>query len=71
MLKNLSQLEHKIGDKVYQFFCDNNSPISEVKESLFQFLKFIGHIEDQAKAMEASKPVETPKVEPIQEQKVE
>lgn len=45
MLKNLSQLEHKIGDKIYNFFCDINSPLHEVKDALIHFMTFIGNLE--------------------------
>lgn len=66
MLKNISRLEHKIEDKVYHFVCDCDSPLSQVKESLFQFLKYVGHIEDQVKTHEEAnksqeKVVEIPK----------
>jgi hypothetical protein len=47
MLKNLTVLEHKIGENVYQMICNPNSPISEIKDVLFQFMKYIGQIEDQ------------------------
>ena len=49
MLKYISQLEHKIGDKTYQFLCDPNSPLSEVKDALFQFLRYVGQVEDAVK----------------------
>ena len=54
MLKNMSQLEHIIADRVYHFTCDATSPISEVKDALFQFLKYVGNIEDQIKANQAA-----------------
>lgn len=50
MLKNISQLEVKIEDRIYHFLCANDSPITHVKEALFQFVKFAGQIEDAAKA---------------------
>jgi hypothetical protein len=53
MLKNISQLECKINDKLYHLTCDNDSPLEHVKESLFQFQKYVGHIEDQIKAQQA------------------
>lgn len=54
MLKNLTQLEHKIGDKVYHFVCDPASPLNEVKDALFQFLKYVGQVEDAMKAQQAA-----------------
>lgn len=58
MLKNISQLEHKIGDKVYHLFCDQDSPLDHVKEALFQFLKFVGQVEDQVKSQQAQSPAQ-------------
>lgn len=56
MLKNISQLECKVGEKVYHFLCDMDSPLDHVKEAVLQFLKYIQQIEDQVKAqMEAQK----------------
>jgi hypothetical protein len=53
MQKMLTQFEHKIGDKVYEFICDPTSPIEHVKEALFQFSKYVGAIEDAIKAQKA------------------
>lgn len=50
MHKSVTQLEHKIGDRVFHFTCDPLSPLSEVKDAMFQFLKYVGQIEDAAKA---------------------
>lgn len=50
MLKNISKLECKVNERTFQFLCDSNSPIMEVKEALFQFMKFSGEIEDRARA---------------------
>lgn len=55
MLKNLSSLQHKVGDKIYHLICDQDSPLEHVKESLFQFLKYCGQVEDQIKAQEEQK----------------
>jgi len=52
MLKNLSSLEHKAGDKIYHFICDTDSPLNDVKDALFQFLKFVGQVEDTVKAQQ-------------------
>ena len=50
MLKNISKLEVKINEKVYQFLCDMDSPLEHVKEALFQFSKYAGQLEDAIKA---------------------
>jgi hypothetical protein len=63
MLTNLSQLEHIVENKVCRFICDNDTPIHFVKEALFQFQKYIGQLEDQAKQQqEAAKQVTPPEV---------
>lgn len=72
MLKNIVKLEHKVGERIYQFILDNDSPLEHVKEVLFQFQKYIGQIEDQAKAHKEAQAAEQPpaesKVEAIPEQ---
>jgi len=65
MLKNLSRLEHIIGNRVYHLTCDIDAPLSEVKDALFNFMKFVGQIED--KVREAREEVENK----ANEQKVE
>lgn len=59
MLRNLSSLEVKIGENLHQYICSTNTPTNEAKEALFQFLKYIGQIEDQAKAMQDEVKVES------------
>ena len=58
MLKNVSRLEHVVNDKFYHLLCDSDSPISDVKDALFQFLKYIGNVEDQIKAAKAKEEAE-------------
>lgn len=72
MLKNLTQLEHKIGDKFYHFMCDPTSPLNEIKDALFHFLTFVGNIEashkaaaDQAAAAQVAPVVPPAQVEPV------
>ena len=50
MLKNLVQLDHKIGENTYQFLCQNTAPLHEIKDALCQFMKYVGNIEDQVRA---------------------
>lgn len=52
MLKNITRLEHKVGEKVYHFLCDNDSPVHEAKEAVMQFLKYIMSVEDAAKVQQ-------------------
>ena len=49
MLKNISRLECIVNEKIYHLSCDNDSPLEHVKEALFQFQKYVGHIEDKIK----------------------
>ena len=83
MLNNLISLTHKIGDKVYHLICDANPPIIEVKDALFQFIKFVAQVEENQKAQQAlqesvkvsespelEKPIESNSV-PASEEKVE
>lgn len=65
MLKNLTSLTHKIGEKVYTLYCDMDSPISEVKEALF---KFVGHVSKIEEAVQAQVPPVEPKEEPKPEE---
>lgn len=52
MLKNLCQLECVIDNMSVRLLCDNNTPLPALKEALFQFQKYIGAIEDAAKAQQ-------------------
>jgi len=52
MIKNISRLEVKVNAKEYHLCADMDSPLSDVKEAIFQFQKYIGHIEDQMKAQQ-------------------
>jgi len=37
MIKSITRLEYKIGDRVYHFLCDQDSPIGEVHDALCAF----------------------------------
>jgi hypothetical protein len=52
MLSNLSMLKCKVNGNDYQFLCDCNSPTGEIKEALFQFVKFVGKVEDAANSQQ-------------------
>lgn len=53
MLKNVAQLEHKIGDRVFHFVCDPQSPIQEVMQALNKMMVWASQLEDQIKAQQA------------------
>ena len=65
MLKNIIKLEHEVGEKSYQFLCENDSPIASIKEALVKFLQYVGQIEDQIKA---NQPSVEPEKEPVAEE---
>ena len=74
MLKTKAVLEHVIDGNIFNFSCDPDAPIGVVKEALFEFLKYVGKVEDAAKEQEAAKkaaeapaPVEAAPVEPVVE----
>jgi hypothetical protein len=53
MLKNLSSLVHTIQEKTYQFICDQDSPLDNVEEALFQFLNYVRQVKEAVKAQAA------------------
>ena len=69
MLKNITQLEYVAGGKLFHFTCDNDAPLSRVKDALTKFIQYVGQIEDNVAAQqkaaaeqaEAEKIVEPPK----------
>lgn len=62
MQKNLVQLEFKAAEKLYHFTCEPDSPIEHVKLALFDFLKYVGRVEDAIAAQQAQMPAATPPV---------
>lgn len=69
MIKNLSQIEVNIENKICRFLTDFDTPLSHVKEALFQMQKYIGQIEDSAKAKQEEE--KSNKIEEITEEKSE
>ena len=43
MIKNITQLEHKIGDRVYHFTCENDSPLGECHDAIMAFKDCVIH----------------------------
>lgn len=68
MLKNISRLEFLVNNKVYHILCDMDSPILDLKEVLFQALKYVGQIEDTVKAQQEQKAKEEAEKEPPKEE---
>ncbi len=46
MQKNVTQIKCVVNGKEMNFSCDVECNTLEVKEALFQFIKYIGNIED-------------------------
>ena len=71
MIKNMTKLEVLIDGKQHIYSCEQDSNLVQCKEALFQFLKYIGQVEDASrKAQEEEKkeaeiPQEDPKIESI------
>ncbi len=66
MLKVKSCLEIEVNGRKYEFYCQPDSPIEHAKEAVFQFSKYLGQIEDNAKAQLTDKE-QTEKIEDNQE----
>lgn len=66
MQKIMVEFSYKINDKDYRIQCEPNSPIADVKECAYLFLKDIGAIEDhnkiQQQQAESAKAAEEAKV---------
>ncbi len=68
MIKNVTQFKIVINEVECIFSFDANCPINTAKDALFACLKWVGQIEDAAKAQEeAKKSEEQSAVEPITE----
>ena len=63
MLKQVTQFKSVINNIESLFHFDSGAPISVAKEALFECLKWIGQIEDQARANAAAQAQETPQTE--------
>lgn len=60
MIKNLSRIEFKAGEKEIHLLCESDTSTAIVKDALCYFLKVVGQIEDAAKA---AQPIEEDKKE--------
>lgn len=70
MQKSLVQLEFKAAEKLYHFTCDPDSPIENVKLSLFDFLKHVGRVEDAIAAQQKAQAEESSKIEQLPQESV-
>ena len=68
MLQNISRLVSVVNGKRGSFDCDHDTPLPDIKEMLFQFQKFVGQVEDNARQQqELSKEIV---VEEVQQEEV-
>jgi hypothetical protein len=73
MFKLVSQLEHTVEGKIFQFVCAHDSQIAHAREALCKFLAFIENVEQQAKlsqqqvSTQTNVPVEAAPVVPVVE----
>jgi transcriptional regulator of acetoin/glycerol metabolism len=68
MQKMMIEFSYKINDKDYRIQCDPNSPIADVKEAAYLFMKDIGQIEDQQKQQQQQVEAEKQDAEKQKEQ---
>ena len=59
MLKQLSQLEHKIEERLYHFHCDPNAPLEHVEDALFQFISYVRKIKEAVKMQQEQQKAES------------
>ena len=52
MLKTIAKLEYNVGERIYQFLCDLDSPTTEIRLVTQEINKFLDKVEEQAKAKE-------------------
>lgn len=53
MFKSIVKLEHKIGERIYSFICENDSPLGEAHDALAKFKAHVVELinrADQAKS---------------------
>ena len=49
----INSLIHKVEDRAVHLIVDPQSPLNEIKDALFEFLKYVGQVEDAVKAQQA------------------
>ncbi len=63
MIKSLTALEVKIGERVYKFLCDVESPLGEAHDAISQMKNYVvGKINEAHAASQSQAPIE-PEVE--------
>lgn len=49
MIKVSAKVEVVVNNRIYTLICDNDAPVSDFKEALFQFQKIAASVEDAAR----------------------
>ncbi len=57
MIKSKTLLEHKIGERIYEFHCDPNSPLGELHDALTVMRNFVI---EKIKSIDSEKVAESP-----------
>lgn len=67
MLRQISALEMKIGDKYYKFLCDGDSPLGSVHDALCQMRSYVVERINEANNAQCTKSLSEETVEVINE----
>lgn len=65
MFKLFAQYEKVINGKNYRLQCDNDAPVDDFQDFVFDLLVYAKQVKEQAKILEAQKQAE-PKVEALE-----
>ena len=66
MIKNLTALEIKIGERIYRLICDIDSPLGEAHDVLLQMKGHVAKMISDAHAAEAATAKPQPAPEPLE-----
>lgn len=70
MIKNITRLEYKAGDRVYHFLCECDSPTGEVHDALSAFKSKVVEIMNKAEQDEAEAKKAKDKVKDVETEEV-
>ena len=71
MLKQISRLESKVAEKTAHLYIDSDTPLNVVKEMLFQFTTYLGHLEATIKSNQEAVKVEEQKSDEAKNESVD
>ena len=64
----INSIIHKVEDRAIHLIVDPKSPLNEIKDALFEFLKYVGQVEDAVKAQQAKAAEEANKPKEVKEE---